>query len=68
MEVPAERGWVSDTSGRVRVDCVCTSNPKIMEPGDWKVHFTGVWDFERSTFTEHHLTRIPEWERYHHQP
>jgi hypothetical protein len=64
-EIPAETGWVPDTTGRVHVDCLCTNSPKFLAPGDWKVHFTGVWDFERSCFTEHRLVRIPEWERYH---
>jgi hypothetical protein len=58
-EIAWDAGWVPDKLGRVHVDCVCTNNPKIPEPKDWKVHFTGLWDLKRRKFVEQQFTRSP---------
>ena len=62
VDVPkdsTQQGWDLDGDGHVHVDCVCTTDPKNIEPHSWTVHFTGVWDIKAGHFQQKTFERVP---------
>jgi hypothetical protein len=53
------QGWDLDNAGHVLIDCICTTDPKGIDPEGWKVKFTGVWDIGKGTFLKKKVVRLP---------
>ena len=62
VDVPkdfTQQGWDLDGAGHIHIDCVCTTDPKNIDPHGWSVHLTGVWDISASHFQQKEFVRIP---------
>jgi len=36
--------WQPTSKGQVEIDCICTTDPKGLEPKGWEVEFKSIWD------------------------
>ena len=55
----SKQGWDLDNAGHVVIDCICTTDPKEIDPQGWTVKFTGVWDVGKETFLKKNIVRLP---------
>ena len=53
------QGWDLDAAGHVLIECVCTTDPKDIEPHHWTVRVNGVWDIGKGVFLKKEFVRIP---------
>ena len=52
-------GWDLDNAGHVVIDCICSTDPKGIEPRGWTVKFTGIWDIGKQAFLKKSIVRLP---------
>ena len=53
------QGWDLDNAGHVLIDCICSTDPKGIDPQGWTVKFTGIWDIGKGTFLKKNILRLP---------
>jgi len=61
IQVPKDEkssGWDLDDAGHVRIECVCTTDPKGIDEKGWSVKFSGVWDIRTKCFLSKEFVRV----------
>ena len=50
FETTADSRWELNDQRQVIIDCICTTDPKQLNPKAWRVKFSGIWNIAEGRF------------------
>jgi len=53
-------GWDFISNNQIKINTVCTNDPKNLKKDPWNVSSNGVWDIRKGEFSSQKITRLPK--------